>query len=159
MQPFISNGQRITVQDIQYGLTHSIGESEDYYLRKRLTFGGAGDLSDVKPSPKMYQFTNNDNNLNYLGIGINEFEGTVYESCITSMKESEYLYLRNQIKALGYKLESSNISDEISIVAYVKGNQKASFTIGRGKNGYKMYNVCLADIAKQSVMRFRSIGN
>lgn len=145
-------GQRITINDLRFGLTHQVGETEDYLLRKGLTFSRSDDLSESKPSPKYHQFDKDNYTLNYLSVSITEYKGSIYRCSATTLKQSDYLFLRNEVKNLGYKLQSSKIDETSSTVDYVKGNFKVSFTTSKTSDGNKMYYVELIDNLKKKNM-------
>ncbi|MFA4868100.1 MAG: hypothetical protein WC623_07875 [Pedobacter sp.] len=147
----LSYGQRLTYDDLIFGLTNSIGNIEDRMLTKQLPFTSAKALTSSNPHNINHTFSKNHHDLSYLAYTVCIFRGTNHNTSITTLKLDEFIKLRTQIKGLGYQLIETIQDEKVSTSSYKKGNFEVDFEVSN-IDDYKMYTITLLDAAKTKEM-------
>jgi hypothetical protein len=143
----ICHGQRITFNDLKYGITHTLGETDDYLLGKGLTFTENRPLGNDTPNTTGHLYSKNGDKKTWMSYMIVNNLNIIYKTSFTTYNLDEYIKLRTQIKALGFKLKKTENIKTTSYNDYEKGNISVTFSV-LNYNNDKQYSVSVRDIRK-----------
>lgn len=146
--------QRITYADLLFALNHNDKKVvEDKLLTKGFAFSGVNVEEYTRTPDKTYNYDNASGVVsNLVEIFINEYQGITFRVSATTSKLDEYVKYKNQIKVLGFKLESSNQENKTSSSSYVNGDLSANLSVVVNSDDTKSYFISLDSDKKYKIV-------
>jgi len=147
----ITKAQRATYADLKYVLYHNVDEVQDYLLQKGFTFGGIDTIGDSREEIDYHFTKNSSNSLNYISVSKKSINEIFYEVSFFTLKQEDYIRLKQSVKSLGYKLTSTSVNKGTLISNFVKGNLGIDFwTTRNNEDNVTNYYISLTDLKRKS---------